>query len=169
MRMAVLPTCCILLQCTLSHAMNRTSSMALVLRSTCHDSDRQCTTYWAPTENGAALLIRFEEFTDVFSADSCVWRFGDCLQSRVEAGPASRRRRRKWNPASGGYNWATLFLGDINTGTWPSRLGSLESERVKYGRESRGTRTWEWLRWRGPAGIVNDRPILSSERMLHKD
>jgi hypothetical protein len=21
-----------------------------------------------------------------------------------------------------GYNWATLFLGDINTGTWPSRL-----------------------------------------------
>jgi hypothetical protein len=23
----------------------------------------------------------------------------------------------------GGYNWATLFLGEINTGTWPSRLG----------------------------------------------
>jgi hypothetical protein len=22
-----------------------------------------------------------------------------------------------------GYNWATLFLGDINMGTWPSRLG----------------------------------------------
>jgi hypothetical protein len=22
-----------------------------------------------------------------------------------------------------GYNWATLFLGDINRGTWPSRLG----------------------------------------------
>jgi hypothetical protein len=22
-----------------------------------------------------------------------------------------------------GYNWATLFLGDINTGTWPSKLG----------------------------------------------
>jgi hypothetical protein len=29
-----------------------------------------------------------------------------------------------------GYNWATLFLGDINMGTWPSRLGSLESETV---------------------------------------
>jgi hypothetical protein len=27
----------------------------------------------------------------------------------------------------------------------------------------------EWLFWRGPAAIVNDRPILSSERMLHKD
>jgi hypothetical protein len=22
-----------------------------------------------------------------------------------------------------GYNWATLFLGDISTGNWPSRLG----------------------------------------------
>jgi hypothetical protein len=22
-----------------------------------------------------------------------------------------------------GYNYATLFLGDIKTGTWPSRLG----------------------------------------------
>jgi hypothetical protein len=28
-------------------------------------------------------------------------------------------------PSARGYNWATLFLGDINTGTWPSRLGSL--------------------------------------------
>jgi hypothetical protein len=26
-------------------------------------------------------------------------------------------------PIAGGYNWVTLFLGDINTGTWPSRLG----------------------------------------------
>jgi hypothetical protein len=22
-----------------------------------------------------------------------------------------------------GYKWVILFLGDINTGTWPSRLG----------------------------------------------
>jgi hypothetical protein len=26
-------------------------------------------------------------------------------------------------PSARGYNWATLFLGDINTRTWPSRLG----------------------------------------------
>jgi hypothetical protein len=26
-------------------------------------------------------------------------------------------------PSARGYNWATLFLGDINTGAWPSRLG----------------------------------------------
>jgi hypothetical protein len=25
-------------------------------------------------------------------------------------------------PSAWAYNWATLFLGDINTGIWPSRL-----------------------------------------------
>jgi hypothetical protein len=49
------------------------------------------------------------------------------------------------------------------------KKGSLESETVKYGRESHGTRTGKWMRWRGPAAIVNDRPILSSGRMLFKD
>jgi hypothetical protein len=38
--------------------------------------------------------------------------------------------------------------------------GSLESETVKCGHESYGTRTWKWLRWRGPAAIVNNRPVL---------
>jgi hypothetical protein len=61
-----------------------------------------------------------------------------------------------------------LFLGDINTGSWASGWASLESETGIYGHESRGTRTWEWLRWRGPAAIVNDTRILSSERMLHE-
>jgi hypothetical protein len=30
-----------------------------------------------------------------------------------------------------GYNLATLFRGYIDTGTWPSRLGRVESETVK--------------------------------------
>jgi hypothetical protein len=47
--------------------------------------------------------------------------------------------------------------------------GSLESETVKYGREFHGTRTRKWLRWRGPAAIVNNRPVLSSERAPHRD
>jgi hypothetical protein len=47
--------------------------------------------------------------------------------------------------------------------------GSFQFEAVKYGRESHGTRTRECMRWRGTAAIVNDRPILSSERMLYKD
>jgi hypothetical protein len=38
---------------------------------------------------------------------------------------------------------------------------------VKYGHESYGTRTRKWLSWRGPGEIVNDRPVLSSERAPH--
>jgi hypothetical protein len=69
------------------------------------------------------------------------------------------------SPAScRGNEKETLFLG-----TWPSRLGSLESETVKCGYEFRETRTWERLRWRVAGAIINDRPILSSDRMLHKD
>jgi hypothetical protein len=42
-----------------------------------------------------------------------------------------------------GYNWATLFLGDINGGPDPPGWGNLESETVKCGHESCGTRTRE--------------------------
>jgi hypothetical protein len=45
--------------------------------------------------------------------------------------------------------------------------GSLESETVKCGRESQGTRTQERLRWRAPVEIANDRPFLLSERRPH--
>jgi hypothetical protein len=61
----------------------------------------------------------------------------------------------------------------VNTSTVALRVvggykkGSLESETVKFGRESHGTRTRDGLRWRGPAVIVNDIPVLSSERALH--
>jgi hypothetical protein len=74
----------------------------------------------------------------------------------------------KREPSAWRYNWATIFLGDINTGGpdvpgW----GSLESETVKYGHESHRTQTSEWLRWWVPAAIVSDRPILSSQRAPH--
>jgi hypothetical protein len=49
------------------------------------------------------------------------------------------------------------------------KKGSLESGTVKCGRESHGIRTGESLRWRGPAAIINDRPIVSSEGILYKD
>jgi hypothetical protein len=60
-----------------------------------------------------------------------------------------------------------------NTSTVPLRVvrgdenGSLESETVKYGRESHGTQTRKWLRWQGSAAIVNYRPVLSSDIALH--
>jgi hypothetical protein len=51
---------------------------------------------------------------------------------------------------------------------FPVELHVFQSrETVKHGHEYRGTLTG--LRWRGPSEIVNDRPILWSERILHKD
>jgi hypothetical protein len=41
--------------------------------------------------------------------------WGNIKNKRPEA---TKREPRAW-----GYNWATLFLGDINTGIWNSRLG----------------------------------------------
>jgi hypothetical protein len=46
---------------------------------------------------------------------------------------------------------------------------SFRSQTVKYGRESHGTRTPRINALARPAAIVNDRPILSPERMLYKD
>jgi hypothetical protein len=37
--------------------------------------------------------------------------------------PCESQEVTKSEPSARGYNWVTLFLGDINTGTWPSRLG----------------------------------------------
>jgi hypothetical protein len=67
------------------------------------------------------------------------------------------------------HNWATPFLRDINTGSWPSRLGESRIWDSKIGHDFRATWTRECLRWQEPATIVNDRSILSSESMLHKD
>jgi hypothetical protein len=46
-------------------------------------------------------------------------------------------------------------------------MGSLKSETVKYGCVFQEARTRECLRWLGPAAIVNDRLVLSSERAPH--
>jgi hypothetical protein len=80
-------------------------------------------------------------------------------------------RQRKGNPVPGVITAPPCsWGGGINIqGLGPPSWGSLESGIIKCGHESRGTRTSEWLRWQGPAVIVNDRPILSSERMLYKD
>jgi hypothetical protein len=62
-----------------------------------------------------------------------------------------------------GSNTSTVVLRVVGG----EEKGSLESETVKYGRESHRTRTRELLRWRGLAAIVNDRPVLWSEREPH--
>jgi hypothetical protein len=54
-------------------------------------------------------------------------------------------------------DYTTEFDGQKKSQIWDS----------KYGRQSQGTRTQEWLSWLGPEAIVNDRPVLSSERAPH--
>jgi hypothetical protein len=61
------------------------------------------------------------------------------------------------------------FLGEINMATWPSRLGSLKFEKIKFGHESTRTRARERLRWRGPAAIENYKSVLTSERAFHNN
>jgi hypothetical protein len=39
---------------------------------------------------------------------------------------ARKKKQRKKEPSTWGYNWATLFLGDINTGSWTPGSGSLK-------------------------------------------
>jgi hypothetical protein len=83
--------------------------------------------------------------------------------------PASRKRRRKGNPVPVDINGPPYSWGIQIREPGPPVWGSLESKTVKCGHGSRRTLTWELLRWRAPAAFVNDSPILSSERMLHKD
>jgi hypothetical protein len=64
-----------------------------------------------------------------------------------------------------GSNTATVTLRVVGG----DEKGSLKSERVKYGRESQGTRIQERLRWQGPAAFTKDRPVLSSERAAHRN
>jgi hypothetical protein len=46
--------------------------------------------------------------------------------------------------------------------------GSLKSETVKYGHESKGPRTRERLCWRGPVTYTKDRLVFSSDRAPQK-
>jgi hypothetical protein len=106
--------------------------------------DRNCQTViniWSRAKDGA---LHQDLLTDRQSQCDSGFEF---VQTRVEAGS--------------------------NTSTVAQRVvggdekGSLESETVKYVHESHGTGTWGWLRWQEPAAIVNDRPVISSERAPH--
>jgi hypothetical protein len=47
--------------------------------------------------------------------------------------------------------------------------GSLKSETVKYGLETKGHQTQEGLHWQGAVAYTKDKPVLSSERAPHKN
>jgi hypothetical protein len=65
-------------------------------------------------------------------------------------------------PNAWGYNWVTLFLGEINTGTWPSRLG--ESQKLRQRNMLSAPRDLDF----GLAMVSNKLlPDLSSEGAPH--
>jgi hypothetical protein len=64
-----------------------------------------------------------------------------------------------------GSNTSTVTLRVVGG----DEKGSLKSGTVKYGHESQGTLTQEWLCWRGPPAYTKDRPVLSSERAPQKN
>jgi hypothetical protein len=73
---------------------------------------------------------------------------------------------------SGMLSCVDLVLTDVSEERIASifRVEKFASEEpVRAGGCSLQTRISEWLRWRGPAAIVNDRHNLSPERMLRKD
>jgi hypothetical protein len=71
---------------------------------------------------------------------------------------------RKSSRVEAGSNTSSVTLRVVGG----DEKGSLEeSETVKYGQASHGSRTRKILRWRGPGAIVNDRPVLSLERTSH--
>jgi hypothetical protein len=74
----------------------------------------------------------------------------------------------KREPSARGYNWATLFLGDINTGTWPSRLGGVSNESNIWSRVLRDLdpRVTALARPRSNC-TINYRPVPLSERAPH--
>jgi hypothetical protein len=57
------------------------------------------------------------------------------------------------HPVPEGYEYFDLAL----------QVGGTSTEAVAFCNESRGTRIREWLRWRGPAVVVDYSPVLSSE------
>jgi hypothetical protein len=100
--------------------------------------------------------------SEAISLDSARWLPVACVEvgSNI-SNVALRVEATKREPSAWGMTRSPCSWWGRNTGTWPSRLGGSRSY------ESRGKRTWEWLRWRGPAAILNDRHILSSERTPH--
>jgi hypothetical protein len=73
---------------------------------------------------------------------------------------SSQGVRRSHSRVEAGSNTSTVTLRVVGG----DEKVSLESETVKYGHKSQGTRTQKSLRWRVPEAIQNGRPVLLSER-----
>jgi hypothetical protein len=71
-----------------------------------------------------------------------------------------KSQKREISSVEAGSNTSTVALRVVGG----DEKGSFESETVNYGHKSHGSRTRKYLHYQGPGAIVNDRPVLSSER-----
>jgi hypothetical protein len=72
-----------------------------------------------PTDSRSYYNFDFDFWLLNFDFPNPAWR-------RVRIPPPypwESQKATKREPSAWGFNWATLFLGVINMGTWPSRLG----------------------------------------------
>jgi hypothetical protein len=83
--------------------------------------------------------------------------------------PISKQRIGKHASATINLLLQTVFSILSETNSYKELTIQLVEETIKYGHESQGTRTIERLRWQGPAAYTKGRPILSSERVRHKN
>jgi hypothetical protein len=91
----------------------------------------------------------------------------------VEAGSNTSTAAQSYEATKKESNAWSIAGSSCSCGIWirgpgPLGLGSFESETLRCGYESRGTRNREWLCWRGPPAVVTDRPVFPSEKAPHK-
>jgi hypothetical protein len=89
---------------------------------------------------------------------------GDSYPSHLAGKKGGHLRWNRVTRVEMGSNTSTVTLRVVGG----DEKGSLKSETVRYGHESKGTWTRERLRWRGPAAYTKEKPVLSSERAPHK-
>jgi hypothetical protein len=101
----------------------------------------------------------------VFAKQTQAQRLTELLQAVLSVRFALRVIYRERLTCPGETQCLRVWLGYPVPGGYTRKYGGLALQVWGYVRESRGTtRTREWLRWRGPAPIITDRPVLSSDR-----
>jgi hypothetical protein len=114
-------------------------------------------TFQSESQPDCHLFWNYLCFTSV-SLDESYYHCGNIHMSNILQTSVITQRR---------YNWVTLFLGDINTRTWPSSWESLKWDS-KIGSWVLRDLSREWLLLQDPEpnARLNYRPILS-ERLPH--
>jgi hypothetical protein len=109
--------------CTASHSIARDINIMA-----CRHSDVDCGRYHVTAPQTSTFpLQQLQKNSVLYAARSKMLQTGQVRRSRLK-------------PSARGYIWATLSLGDINTGYLALQVGGVSRiGTIKYGLESRGT------------------------------